>query len=163
MASSHFCEKAANVARAKTAMPLENDKLRALFELLIEKDIAEFEHESEGVRVRVVRRLAAPVALAAAPAPRAAPSADAVVAVESDVALVTSPFVGTFYRSPSPDTPSFVEVGSLVRPGQALCIIEAMKLMNELESDISGTIIEVCVPNGKAVEFGQKLFRIKKA
>jgi acetyl-CoA carboxylase biotin carboxyl carrier protein len=146
-------------------MPLEPEKLRALFDLLIEKDIAEFEHEDEGARIHVVRGkivAAAAQPVAAAPAPRAAAAA-AETAVESDVVEVTSPFVGTYYRSPSPDTPSFVEVGSLVRPGQTLCIIEAMKLMNEIESDISGTIIEVCVPNGKAVEFGQKLFRIKKA
>jgi acetyl-CoA carboxylase biotin carboxyl carrier protein len=149
-------------------MPLEPEKLRALFDLLIEKDIAEFEHEDEGARIHVVRgkivttAAAAPM-IAAAPAPRAAPSQEAALTAESDVVEVTSPFVGTFYRSPSPDTPSFVDVGSLVRPGQTLCIIEAMKLMNEIESDISGTITEVCVPNGKAVEFGQKLFRIKKA
>ena len=151
-------------------MSLDPDKLRALCDLLIEKDIAEFEHEDEGARIRIVRgKIVAPSAmqmLAPSPAhhaPAPASSAAAVAAVESDVVDVTSPFVGTFYRSPTPDTPSFVDVGSLVRPGQTLCIIEAMKLMNEIEADISGTIIETCVPNGKAVEFGQKLFRIKKA
>lgn len=149
-------------------MPWETDKLRALLDLLIEKDIAEFEHEDEAGRVHVVRGrivAAAPTAMAS-PAPMAArsqPRVEAAAEADSDVAFVTSPFVGTFYRSPSPDSPSFVDVGSLVRPGQALCIIEAMKLMNEIESDISGTITEVCVQNGKAVEFGQKLFRIKKA
>jgi acetyl-CoA carboxylase biotin carboxyl carrier protein len=81
----------------------------------------------------------------------------------ADSVDVTSPFVGTFYRSPSPDAPSFVEVGSVVRPGQTLCIIEAMKLMNEIESECSGTVVEVFAQNGKAVEFGQKLYRIKKA
>jgi len=146
----------------------DNDKLRSLFDLLIEKDIAEFEHEDEAARVRIVRgKIAvAPVALAAAPAHAAhahAPPAAAPAMTDSDVVEVTSPFVGTFYRSPSPDAPVFVDVGSMVRPGQALCIIEAMKLMNELESDVSGTIVEICVPNGKAVEFGQRLFRIKKA
>ena len=149
-------------------MSWDNDKLRSLFDLLIEKDIAEFEHEDEAARVRIVRgKIAvAPVALAAAPAHAAhahAPPAAAPAMTDSDVVEVTSPFVGTFYRSPSPDAPVFVEVGSMVRPGQALCIIEAMKLMNELESDVSGTIVEICVPNGKAVEFGQRLFRIKKA
>jgi acetyl-CoA carboxylase biotin carboxyl carrier protein len=154
------------------------DKLRSLFDLLIEKDITEFEHEDEGARVRIVR---GKVAVATFSHTEAAPSAATVDAEHrgqqarggadhrgasrgaDDDVEVTSPFVGTFYRSPTPDSPSFVEVGSLVRPGQALCIIEAMKLMNEIESDISGTITEVCVPNGKAVEFGQKLFRIKKA
>jgi acetyl-CoA carboxylase biotin carboxyl carrier protein len=142
------------------------EKLRSLFDLLIEKDIAEFEHEDEGARLRIVRgKIAVATPHVAAPMPvahaHAAPAGTA--PVDSDVLEVTSPFVGTFYRSPSPDTPSFVDIGSMVRPGQTLCIIEAMKLMNEIESDVSGTIIEVCVQNGKAVEFGQKLFRIKKA
>ena len=147
-------------------MSWDNDKLRSLLDLLIEKDIAEFEHEDEGARIRIVRgKIAvAPASVIAAPAHGHAPPAASVPAMtDSDVVEVTSPFVGTFYRSPSPDAPSFVEVGSMVRPGQALCIIEAMKLMNELESDVSGTIVEICVPNGKAVEFGQRLFRIKKA
>ena len=76
---------------------------------------------------------------------------------------MTSPFVGTFYRSPSPDAPAFCDVGSVVRPGQTLCIIEAMKLMNEIEAEMSGTVVEIYAQNGKSVEFGQKLFRIKKA
>jgi len=149
------------------------EKLRSLFDLLIEKDIAEFEHEDEGARVRIVRgkiAIATPhVAAASNFGPAQVPVAHAHAApagsapADSDVYEVTSPFVGTFYRSPSPDAPSFVDVGSMVRPGQTLCIIEAMKLMNELESDVSGTIIEVCVQSGKAVEFGQKLFKIKKA
>ena len=93
-------------------------------------------------------------------APLAAPTS---AEPASDSVDVTSPFVGTFYRSPSPEAPSFVEVGSVVRPGQTLCIIEAMKLMNEIESERAGTVVEVYAQNGKAVEFGQKLFRIKKA
>ncbi|MDP9152549.1 MAG: acetyl-CoA carboxylase biotin carboxyl carrier protein, partial [Myxococcota bacterium] len=75
----------------------------------------------------------------------------------------TSPFVGSFYRSPSPDAPAFVEVGSVVRVGQTLCIIEAMKLMNEIEAECAGTVTEAFAQNGKSVEYGQKLFRIKKA
>ena len=149
------------------------DHLRALLDVLNEQNVAEFEHESEGTRLRIVRTHAAPagafqyaagLSLAAGPnlgggslAPEAA------VAEPTDVADVTSPFVGTFYRAPTPDTPSFVEVGAVVRPGQTLCIVEAMKLMNEIEAEISGTIIEVFAQNGKSVEFGQKLFRIKKA
>ncbi len=148
-------------------MTFDPEKLRPLLDLLIEKDIAEFEHEDEAARVRIVRgKIITATMSAAAPQPVAhahvSPAATP-NAADSDVAEVTSPFVGTFYRSPSPDSPSFVEVGSMVRPGQTLCIIEAMKLMNEIESDISGTVIEVSVPSGKAVEFGQKLFRIKKA
>ena len=153
------------------------DNLRALLEVLDEQNVAEFEHESEGTRVRIVRTHAAPagafhyppgIHLAAGAAhpggggPGGAPEPVA-VPDPTDVADVTSPFVGTFYRAPTPDTPSFVEVGAVVRPGQTLCIVEAMKLMNEIEAEISGTIIEVFAQNGKSVEFGQKLFRIKKA
>ncbi len=71
--------------------------------------------------------------------------------------------MGSFYRSPSPDAPPFVEVGSVVRAGQTLCIIEAMKLMNEIEAESAGTVVEIFAQNGKSVEYGQKLFRIKKA
>jgi acetyl-CoA carboxylase biotin carboxyl carrier protein len=74
---------------------------------------------------------------------------------------ITSPMVGTFYRAPAPDEPSFVEIGSIVRPGQTVCIIEAMKLMNELEAEVGGEIMEILVENGKPVEFGQPLMRVK--
>ena len=153
-------------------MTVDIDKLRALLELLTEQNVAEFEHESEGVRVHVVRSHAAPAGtLSYAPpgmqfggsAPHAGAAAAAPEPEPTDVLDVTSPFVGTFYRSPSPEAPSFVEVGSVVRPGQTLCIVEAMKLMNEIEAELSGTVIEVFAQNGKSVEFGQKLFRIKKA
>ncbi|NUO48882.1 MAG: acetyl-CoA carboxylase biotin carboxyl carrier protein [Polyangiaceae bacterium] len=80
---------------------------------------------------------------------------------DANVHYVTSPFVGTFYRAPSPDAPSFVEIGTKVREGQTLCIVEAMKLMNEIEADMSGTIVDVLAENGKPVEFGQKLYKIK--
>ena len=76
---------------------------------------------------------------------------------------MASPFVGTFYRTPAPDQPSFVELGSVVRKGQTLCIIEAMKLMNEIEADEPGKIAEIFVENGQPVEFGQPLFRIENA
>ena len=154
-------------------MPIDIDKLNALLDVLIERDIAEFEHEDETDRIRVVRggRIAHAVVHAADAAPMLHTRADGAVALAapaavetpSDSADITSPFVGTFYRSPTPDAPSFVEVGSVVRPGQTLCIVEAMKLMNEIEAEISGTITEVFAQNGKAVEFGQKLFRVKKA
>lgn len=161
-------------------MTVDIDKLRALLELLSEQDVAEFEHESEGIRVHIVRSHAAPAGSFSYPAGMhlagGAPHAGAAAGAGSDgggaapaapeptdVLDVTSPFVGTFYRSPSPEAPSFVEVGSVVRPGQTLCIIEAMKLMNEIEAELSGTVIEVFAQNGKSVEFGQKLFRIKKA
>jgi acetyl-CoA carboxylase biotin carboxyl carrier protein len=157
---------------------MDMDQLRALFDLLAEKDIAEFEHEQAGVRVRVARGVrgglvagiapgGAPVAQYAVPpdaAAAAALAASGPVSVPGgDLVDVTSPFVGSFYRSPSPDVPAFVDVGSVVRAGQTLCIIEAMKLMNEIEAECAGTVVEVFAQNGKSVEYGQKLFRIKKA
>ncbi len=162
---------------------MELEKLRALFDLLVEKDIAEFEHEQGGVRVKVTRGARAVVSSAATTGPGlaaiASPAAASVVpprdnlpSISGGVAVaadggdfvdVTSPFVGSFYRSPSPDTPAFVDVGSVVRTGQTLCIIEAMKLMNEIEAECAGTVVEIFAQNGKSVEYGQKLFRIKKA
>ncbi len=149
-------------------MNLDLETVRALAKVLAEHDITEFEHEADGVRVKLVRG-ARPVVTALAAQPAAAAAAAPVAATTpvsqppADTVDVTSPFVGTFYRSPSPDAPSFVEVGSVVRPGQTLCIIEAMKLMNEIEAECSGTIVEIFAQNGKAVEFGQKIYRIKKA
>ena len=113
----------------------------------------------------------APVALAApvaAPVPAAAlPAAPAAKAPEKAPEkpghLVTSPFVGTFYRAPSPDSPPFVDVGSIVKKGQVLCIVEAMKLMNEIEAEVEGKIVEIMVLNATPVEFGEKLFRIESA
>jgi acetyl-CoA carboxylase biotin carboxyl carrier protein len=154
---------------------MDLDKLRALFDLLAEKDIGEFEHEQEGVRLRVARGVRAVVSSAVAATPSlvtasgagttaaAAATPAAEEPLSGDFVDVTSPFVGTFYRSPSPDAPAFVDVGSVVRAGQTLCIIEAMKLMNEIEAEASGTVVEIFVQNGKSVEYGQKLFRIKKA
>ena len=84
-------------------------------------------------------------------------------ATDSNLVAVTSPFVGTFYRAPSPEAGNFCEVGSTVKKGQTLCIIEAMKLMNEIECDVAGTVAEILVENGKSVEYGQKLFMIRKS
>jgi acetyl-CoA carboxylase biotin carboxyl carrier protein len=151
-------------------MSLDLDQLSALFDLLASKDVAEFEHEENGVRIRVARGVAVaravapPAAVAAAPAPTAATQAIPVDSAPSgDYLDVTSPFVGSFYCSPTPDAPPFVEVGSVVRSGQTLCIIEAMKLMNEIEAECAGTVTDVFAQNGKSVEYGQRLFRIKKA
>ena len=91
-----------------------------------------------------------------ASAPAAAPAA------EEGVFFVTSPLVGTFYRAPTPDGTPFVEVGAKIRPGQRLCIVEAMKLMNEIEAEVEGSIVEILVENGKPVEYGQKLFKVRK-
>jgi acetyl-CoA carboxylase biotin carboxyl carrier protein len=154
---------------------MDLEKLRALFDLLAEKDIAEFEHEEDGVRVLVARgpRMAPmPPAVGLVSSPTAHSVAPPLAAIATsgpasepggDAADVTSPFVGSFYRSASPDVPAFVEVGSVVRAGQTLCIIEAMKLMNEIEAECAGTVTEIFAQNGKSVEYGQKLFRIKKA
>jgi len=145
-------------------------KLRELLGVLKAENVAEFEHESEEARIRIVLVGTQHVVHAAAPAARApaaaASSANVSAATDdapSDSVDVTCPFVGTFYRAPSPDAPSFVEIGSVVRPGQTMCIVEAMKLMNEIEAEVSGTVVEVYAQNGKPVEFGAKLFRIKKA
>ena len=152
-------------------MTVDIDHLRALIGVLTDNDIAEFEHESEGQRIKIVRGggghqeplTTRPPTHSGAPHPHAhAPLASAGETAAEGALDVTSPFVGTFYRSPTPDAPSFVEVGSVVRQGQTLCIIEAMKLMNEIEADCSGTVIEIFAQNGKSVEFGQKLLRIQK-
>lgn len=105
--------------------------------------------------------VAAPVPAAAAPAAPAAKAAEK--SPEKPGHLVTSPFVGTFYRAPSPDSPPFVDVGSTVKKGQVLCIVEAMKLMNEIEAEVDGKIAEILVLNATPVEFGEKLFRIESA
>jgi acetyl-CoA carboxylase biotin carboxyl carrier protein len=103
---------------------------------------------------------AASAPAASAPAAAFASAPAAAQAAEKPGNLVTSPFVGTFYRTPAPDQPAFVDVGTVVKKGQVLCIIEAMKLMNEIEADVAGRVTEVLVENGQPVEFGQPLFRI---
>jgi acetyl-CoA carboxylase biotin carboxyl carrier protein len=104
--------------------------------------------------------VAAPVPVAApAPAAPAAPKAEA-KAPDAPGSMVNSPFVGTFYRAPSPESPPYVEVGAKVKKGQVLCIVEAMKLMNEIECEVDGTVAEIYVQNATPVEFGEKLFRI---
>ncbi len=152
---------------------LDFEELRRLLRLLEKRGVSEFEYEDEARRLRLVRGAAGRLVVApepaypgyAAPPPAAAAHAPAAAAPADDAGIeyVTSPFVGTFYRSPSPDAPTFVEIGSAVREGQTLCIVEAMKLMNEIEADCAGTVVEILVENGKSVEFGQKLFKIRKA
>jgi acetyl-CoA carboxylase biotin carboxyl carrier protein len=150
-------------------IPLE--ELKNLLQVLEESSVSEFEYQDESRRVRVtLGRGFAPVpALSAAPVPvsaqpsvgTAAPAPAAEDQVEG--VFVTSPFVGTFYRAPAPDAQPFVEVGTSVRKGQALCIVEAMKLMNEIEAEFAGTVLEILAENGASVEFGQRLFRVKRA
>jgi acetyl-CoA carboxylase biotin carboxyl carrier protein len=150
-------------------MQLPLDHLKSLLETLEEGGVSEFEYEDEKVRVKVAfpRGQAAVVSSAlvgAAPAAAASTSGTpAVVAADPNVVFVTSPFVGTFYKAPSPEAESFVAVNGSVKKGQTLCIIEAMKLMNEIEAEFAGTVLEVLVDSGKSVEFGQKLFKIKKS
>jgi acetyl-CoA carboxylase biotin carboxyl carrier protein len=156
-------------------MNIDLKELSALLATLSEGDVTEFEFEDEKVRLRLSRGAlpqpgvhgGLPLAggsgapLSVPPLTGSVPPGVGVLA--EDGVVVTSPFVGTFYRSPSPEAPSFVEIGSVVREGQTLCIVEAMKLMNEIEADFGGTVIEISAENGKPVEYGQKLFVIRKA
>ena len=156
---------------------LDHEQLHRLLEALGDSDIQEFRLEGDDFRLEIRRNLPAqgvmapvtpaPVAAAAplapvAPAePAAAPPASA--ATRSDLLEVTAPMVGTFYSAPAPGEPAFVEVGSRINVGQTVCILEAMKLMNELESEVGGEVVEILVDNGTPVEFGQVLMRVKPA
>ena len=147
-------------------------KLKTLIDLVAESGVSELEVTEGEDKVRIVKNpapiaapvqqvyAAAPAAAPAAPAPAAAaPSAEATPAEPTGHA-VKSPMVGTFYRSPTPGADSFVKIGDTVKEGQTLCIIEAMKLLNEIESDKSGVVKEILCENGQGVEFGQALFII---
>jgi acetyl-CoA carboxylase biotin carboxyl carrier protein len=144
-------------------------KLKTLIDLVAESGIAELEiTEGEG-KVRIVKFSQAVQPMAYAPAPQYAPQpgAEAVPAAPAAPVpaavvghTVKAPMVGTFYRAPNPNSPSFVEVGQTVKEGEPLCIIEAMKLLNEIEADKSGVIKEILVQNGEPVEYGQPLFVI---
>ncbi|MEP7303329.1 MAG: acetyl-CoA carboxylase biotin carboxyl carrier protein [Caldimonas sp.] len=148
-------------------------KLKTLIDLVSESNISELEIAEADGKVRIVKASGAlpamPAAIAAiaaaSPAPQAAPAAiplDAVAeAKEPPGHIVKSPMVGTFYRSASPGSDAFVELGSVVKAGEPVCIIEAMKIMNEIESDAAGTIREILCENGQAVEFGQALFVVE--
>jgi len=158
------------------------DAIKQILELVREHELAEFELEQDGVKLRIRKQgqatvvsapalvHAAPVTVAPASPPAAAsvvnPAAVPVAAADDEsveLAVVTSPIVGTFYRSPDPSSPSFVEVGQRVRKGQTLCIIEAMKLMNEIESEYEGEVVKAYVENGQPVQYGERLFAIKTA
>jgi acetyl-CoA carboxylase biotin carboxyl carrier protein len=159
---------------------MNQKELKELIEFLIEKDIAEFELERGDVKVRVkrasehaasaqhmafVHHAPAPPAPAepyATSTPAVPPPATKIPAVEEDLKLVKSPIVGTYYESPSPGSPPFVKPGDTVEAGQVLCIIEAMKLMNEIESDVAGEVVKKLAANGQPVEYGQPLFAIRQ-
>ncbi len=161
---------------------MNQKELKELIEFLIEKDIAEFELERGDVKVKIKRAgehtvvhshaeprfyavppAPAPIAeVGSAPAAAAAPlAAPAKPAVEEGLHTVKSPIVGTFYEAPSPGAPPFVKVGDTVEVGQVLCIVEAMKLLNEIESDFAGEIIKKFASNGQPIEYGQELFVIR--
>ena len=148
-------------------------KVKKLIELLEESNIGEIEIKEGEESVRISRhgnQPAAPVAYAApapvapAPAPAPAPAAETAAPAAAPVAdnAVLSPMVGTFYRAPSPEAPSFVEVGQTVRVGDVLCIVEAMKMMNQIEADVSGKVVSILVENGNPVEYDQILIVIEE-
>lgn len=153
---------------------MDLERMQELFELLSKYDVSEFKYKDADQSMKLrVGAIPAPVVAghSFAPAPAAAPAAAAPAAaadaapatVESNegLTLVESPMVGTFYRSPNPDSPPFVEVGSKVTAGQPLCIVEAMKLMNEIEAEVSGTVVAILAEDGTPVQFGQDLFKIR--
>ncbi|HEX9621799.1 MAG TPA: acetyl-CoA carboxylase biotin carboxyl carrier protein [Polyangiaceae bacterium] len=151
-------------------MELSQKQLKNLLKTLEDGGVSEFEYQDDRYRVRVVRggAGASPAGTALGPSHAAGASASASAAAPGDaedanVVYVTSPFVGTFYRSPSPEASPFVEVGSTVTAGQPLCIVEAMKLMNEIESEQAGVVLEILVDNATSVEYGQKLFKLGKS
>ncbi len=146
-------------------------KLKTLIDLVAESDIAELEVTEGESKVRIVKSGAAPQNQVVMMQPQSAPQApmqsgtapvavQAPVTVEPEGHIVKSPMVGTFYRSSAPGSPPFIEIGSTVKEGQTLCIIEAMKLLNEIDADVSGTVKQILVENGQPVEFGQPLFVI---
>ena len=155
---------------------MELKDIKAIIDLMKENDLSVFEMEKEGFKIRLQKEsatngqpvLAAPIAIAPAlsAAPAAGSAAGAAAAAEKSAAAaglkdIVSPMVGTFYRTPSPDAPPFVEVGKTVNEDTVVGIIEAMKVMNEIKAETSGTIAEILAENGKPVQFGQVLFRVR--
>jgi acetyl-CoA carboxylase biotin carboxyl carrier protein len=157
---------------------MNQKELKELIEFLIEKDIAEFELERGDVKVKIRRAGAHTVVYTHGEAPKPAgglvpelrqtqgvaaapPPAPSEPAPEENLHMVKSPIVGTFYEAPSPGAPPFVKVGDTVEVGQVLCIVEAMKLLNEIESDVAGEIVKKLGSNGQPIEYGQDLFAIR--
>jgi acetyl-CoA carboxylase biotin carboxyl carrier protein len=156
---------------------LDHKELRELIEIISKSNFSSFELEREGFKLKLVKDegivVAAPAvpppapsaALPAEPArePAGAPAPASAAQAERDDGLitVTSPIVGTFYEAPSPGAPAFVKIGDRVGKGQVLCIVEAMKLMNEIESEIDAEVVEILASNGQPVEFGERLFKLR--
>ena len=154
------------------------DELRQVLDLARDHELTELEIESEGFKIRIrkggqviVQQAPVPasavaipmrVALAAPPA-GSAPDPAPAIDVDMELAIVTAPIVGTFYRAPDPTAPAFVQPGDSVKKGQTLCIIEAMKMMNNIESEYEGTLAKVFVEDGQPVQYGERLFAIKRA
>jgi acetyl-CoA carboxylase biotin carboxyl carrier protein len=150
---------------------IDFEEVNRIIKILEEKNLAEFELEVEGFKIKIARTAPAPIPLPilAVPAPRPAEAAQpngpsglepTAPVTQAGLHYVTSPMVGTFYRAPAPNAPPFIEPGEPVHKKQTLCIIEAMKLMNEIECDVDGIVKEIYVENGKPVEYGQRLFAI---
>jgi oxaloacetate decarboxylase alpha subunit len=154
-------------------VPLNISELKEILELISERDITEFELEDEGVRLKVKKGVVAapapeasnnhpPIALpAVTPPPQAPQPTEEVDVEEAGLTLVRSPMVGTYYQAPEPGAPPFVNEGDRVKPGKVLCIIEAMKLMNEIEAECAGEVVEIFVENAQPVQYGDKLFSIR--
>ena len=156
---------------------MDLNKIKQVVDLMKKSDLSEFEIQDQEFKLRIKRDVPGRVASAASAGPAAAPAAHApapvapalaavaaapaVAVADPSIKLITSPMVGTYYATPSPENPNFVTVGSPVKADSVVCIIEAMKLMNEIQSEIAGTIVECLVANGTSVEFGQPLFRVK--
>jgi len=153
-------------------------EIRQLIKIVESADISEFEIEEEGNKIKISKNFSTnsnqgtnyyqammpPMQQAAAPLPAAEAGQPAAQAAKKDnIVEVRSPMVGTFYRSPSPDSDPYVDVGKVVKVGDVLCIVEAMKLMNEIESDAAGKIVEILVENAQPIEYNQVLFLIEKA
>jgi oxaloacetate decarboxylase alpha subunit len=150
---------------------LNLNELKELIELISAKDITEFELEEEGVRLKVKKEVIVaaagitnhhpPAALPIPVQPTEVPLPAVGAEPEAGLTLVSSPMVGTFYRAPEPGASPFVNEGDRVKPGQVLCIIEAMKLMNEIEAECVGEVVEIFVENAQPVQYGDKLFSIR--
>jgi acetyl-CoA carboxylase biotin carboxyl carrier protein len=161
---------------------LNLDELRELLQLLDEREIAEFELEENNLKLRVRKAAHVPIPapvvapilpalvppvvpvgppLAPAPAAPPAPAATPAPAEDAGLEVIKSPIVGTFYRAPDPNSAPFVNVGDRIKPGQVLCIVEAMKLMNEIESETTGEIVKIHKENGQPVQYGEPLFSIR--
>jgi acetyl-CoA carboxylase biotin carboxyl carrier protein len=157
---------------------LDLKQIKQLIDLMQRSDLTEFAVEEEGFKIKIARAsnsaaapavTYAPAPAAAAPAPAPAPAAPAPSAApaapagdEAGIIYVKSPMVGTFYKAASPESKAFAEIGTKITETSVVCIIEAMKIMNEIQSEVKGTIVEILVENGSPVEYGQKLFKVKQ-